>query len=287
MSINPVMRLSCCDVPTVYSNKQSYYECLCYLGYKINECVNALNDYQDDYQQYTDNKVAELKKYVDNLDKETRAYVDDRWNDLNGTVQGYYTELTGKISTLDAKLAAEISRVESDLSEAIETLNRSIETVDGELRAYTDLKINEVYRYIRDYYVNTIKIYDPSSGVYTSIQQALENVYNAVRYFSITAQEFDGVGLTAKQFDDKNLLAAQFDLYGVFIFGKPAFLYMNNPVTGEYQYYQDVITALADLHRDTPITASAFDALQLTATVFDGKLITAENFDNNAGNLLP
>lgn len=286
MAINPVMQLTCCDVPTVYSNKQSYYECLCYLGYKINECINALNDYQDDYQKYTDDKVAELKDYVDGLNTAMKTYVDGRWNDLNTHINSVYTELNGDITALDAKLDAEISRVEAEIAEKVEQLNQLIEKVDGDLREYVDLSIEQVYRYIRDYYVNSIKIYDPSTGVYTSIQQALENVYNAVRYFSITAQEFDGVGLTAKQFDDNNLLAAQFDLYGVFIFGKPSFLYMNNPLTGELQFYQDVIASLADLHRDNPITASAFDALLLTATAFDSKNITAENFDNNAGNLL-
>lgn len=286
MAINPVMQLACCDVPTVYSNKQSYYECLCYLGYKINECINALNDYQDDYQKYTDDKVAELKDYVDGLNSKMKTYVDGRWNDLNTHINSVYTELNGDITTLDAKLDAEIARVEADIAEKVEQLNQLIEKVDGDLREYVDLSIEQVYRYIRDYYVNSIKIYDPSTGVYTSIQQALENVYNAVRYFSITAEEFDGVGLTAKQFDDNNLLAAQFDLYGVFIFGKPSFLYMNNPLTGELQFYQDVISSLADLHRDNPITASAFDALLLTATAFDGKNITAENFDNNAANLL-
>lgn len=286
MSLTPVMRLSCCDVPTVYSNKQSYYECLCYLGYKINECINALNDYQDDYQKYTDDKVAELKEYVDSLNTAMKSYVDGRWNDLNSTVNSYYTELTGKINVLDAKLDAEISRVENDIAEKINELNDLIETVDGELRAYINLKIDEVYAYIRDYYVNTIKIYDPATGAYTTIQQCVENIYNAVRYFAITASEFDGTGITAQEFDNENLLAAQFDLYGVFIFGKPAFLYMSNPLTGEYQFYQDVINDLANLHRDNPITASAFDALSLTASVFDGKQITAENFDNNAGNLL-
>lgn len=286
MAINPVMQLACCDVPTVYSNKQSYYECLCYLGYKINECINALNDYQDDYQKYTDDKVAELKKYVDGLNASMKTYVDGRWNALNTHINSVYTELNGDITTLDAKLDAEIARVEADIAEKVEQINQLIEKVDGDLREYIDLSIEQVYRYIRDYYVNSIKIYDPSTGVYTSIQQALENVYNAVRYFSITAQEFDGVGLTAKQFDDNNLLAAQFDLYGVFIFGKPSFLYMNNPLTGELQFYQDVITSLADLHRNSPITASAFDALLLTATAFDSKNITAENFDNNAANLL-
>lgn len=286
MAINPVMQLACCDVPTVYSNKQSYYECLCYLGYKINECINALNDYQDDYQKYTDDKVAELKDYVDGLNTQMKTYVDGRWNDLNTHINSVYTELNGDITTLDAKLDAEIAKVEAEIAEKVEHLNQLIEKVDGDLREYIDLSIEQVYRYIRDYYVNSIKIYDPSTGVYTSIQQALENVYNAVRYFSITAQEFDGVGLTAKQFDDNNLLAAQFDLYGVFIFGKPSFLYMNNPLTGELQFYQDVIASLADLHRDNPITASAFDALLLTATAFDSKKITAENFDNNAANLL-
>lgn len=286
MAINPVMQLACCDVPTVYSNKQSYYECLCYLGYKINECIKALNDYQDDYQKYTDDKVAELKDYVDELNSTMKTYVDGRWNDLNTHINSVYTELNGDITTLDAKLDVEIARVEAEIAEKVEQLNQLIEKVDGDLREYIDLSIEQVYRYIRDYYVNSIKIYDPSTGVYTSIQQALENVYNAVRYFSITAQEFDGVGLTAKQFDDNNLLAAQFDLYGVFIFGKPSFLYMNNPLTGELQFYQDVIASLADLHRDNPITASGFDALLLTATAFDSKNITAENFDNNAANLL-
>lgn len=287
MSLQPVMKLSCCDVPTVYSNKQSYYECLCYLGYKINECINTINDYQDDSQHYTDQKIAELKTYVDRLNSDMEKYVNSRWNDLNETVQGYYTELTGNIDVLNTKLDSEISRVEKDLAEAINTLNETIEAIDGELRAYTDLRINEVYRYIRDYYVNTIKIYDPTSGEYTTIQQCVNNMYNALRYFSITAQEFDSAGITAQEFDDNNVFAVQFDLYGVFVFGKPKWLYMNNPLTGEYQYYQDVIVSLADLHRDNPITASAFDALSMTATAFDAKQLTAENFDNNAANLLP
>lgn len=286
MSLTPVMKLSCCDVPTVYSNKQSYYECLCYLGYKINECINAIKEYQDDYQSYTDDKVAELKEYVDNLNTAMKKYVDGRWNDLNETVNSYYTELTGEINALDEKIDTDITRLENYLEDKISELNVLIDTFNAELKAYINLRIDEVYAYIRDYYVNSIKIYDPATGAYTTIQQCVENIYNAVRYFAITASEFDGTGITAKGFDDENLLAAQFDLYGVFIFGKPAFLYMSNPLTGEYQFYQDVINDLADLHRDNPITASAFDALNLTATVFDGKQITAENFDNNAGNLL-
>lgn len=59
--LKPLFPLLCCDVPSVYSNKQSYYECLCYIGYKVNECINAINGFTDAYKQYTNEKVEALK----------------------------------------------------------------------------------------------------------------------------------------------------------------------------------------------------------------------------------
>lgn len=64
--IKPLYPLLCCDVPSVYSNKQSYYECLCYIGYKVNECIEAINGFTNAYKQYTDEKVSQLKNMSTN-----------------------------------------------------------------------------------------------------------------------------------------------------------------------------------------------------------------------------
>lgn len=269
--LKPVVPLLCCDIPSVYSNKQSYYECLCYIGYKVNECIDAINGFTDAYKQYTDEKVAELKTYVDGLN-----------NDIYNHIAEVEKNIRNDMNKKDAELDKKIDDVQNNLIERINKLNVLIYQLNSETRQYIDSEVTKLYEYIKLYMPNSIKVLNPVKGYYTSLNQALGDMYDNLRYYALTCHEFDSLNLSCKEFDNLLLSCSEFDLYGAKRFRVDSNLYMHNPFTGKYVFYQDVINQLAELHFNNPITASEFDALLLTVTAFEAKALSAYTFDSNA-----
>jgi hypothetical protein len=263
--------LLCCDVPSVYSNKQSYYECLCYIGYKVNECINAINGFTDAYKQYTNEKVEALKIYVDNLNADIYKHITEVEKNIRQDMNAKDTELDEKIN-----------KVQADLLERINTLNILIYKLNAETREYIDSEVTKLYEYIKLYVPNNIQVLNPVKGYYTSLNQALSDMYDNLRYYALTCSEFDSLNLTCTEFDGLFLSCTEFDLYGAKRFRVDSNLYMHNPFTGKYVFYQDVIYQLAELHFNNPITAREFDALLLTVTEFEAKALSAYIFDSNA-----
>lgn len=269
--LKPLVPLLCCDIPSVYSNKQSYYECLCYIGYKVNECIDAINGFTDAYKQYTDEKVAELKTYVDGLN-----------NDIYNHIAEVEKNIRNDMNKKDAELDKKIDDVQNNLIERINKLNVLIYQLNSETRQYIDSEVTKLYEYIKLYMPNNIKVLNPVKGYYTSLNQALSDMYDNLRYYALTCHEFDSLNLSCKEFDNLLLSCTEFDLYGAKRFRVDSNLYMHSPFTGEYVFYQDVINQLAELHFNNPITASEFDALLLTVTAFEAKALSAYTFDSNA-----
>lgn len=269
--IKPLFPLLCCDVPSVYSNKQSYYECLCYIGYKVNECIDAINGFTNAYQQYTDEKVAELKAYIDGLNT-------DIYNHITEVEKNIREDMNAKDTELDEK----INRVQTQLLDKIGTLNILIYDLNAETRAHIDTEVKKLYDYINDYVPNNMEVLNPVRGYRTSLNQALADIYDNLRYYALTCKEFDSLNLTCAEFDELSINCSEFDLYGAKKFRVDINLYMHSPFTGKYVFYQDVINQLAELHFNNPITASEFDALLLTVKAFDAKALSAYTFDSNA-----
>lgn len=269
--LKPLVPLLCCDIPSVYSNKQSYYECLCYIGYKVNECIDAINGFTDAYKQYTDEKVAELKTYVDGLN-----------NDIYNHIAEVEKNIRNDMNKKDAELDKKIDDVQNNLIERINKLNVLIYQLNSETRQYIDSEVTKLYEYIKLYMPNNIKVLNPVKGYYTSLNQALGDMYDNLRYYALTCHEFDSLNLSCKEFDNLLLSCTEFDLYGAKRFRVDSNLYMHNPFTGKYVFYQDVINQLAELHFNNPITASEFDSLLLTVTAFEAKALSAYTFDSNA-----
>lgn len=269
--LKPLVPLLCCDVPSVYSNKQSYYECLCYIGYKVNECINAINGFTDAYKQYTNEKVEALKIYVDNLNADIYKHITEVEKNIRQDMNAKDTELDEKIN-----------KVQADLLERINTLNILIYKLNAETREYIDSEVTKLYEYIKLYVPNSIQVLNPVKGYYTSLNQALSDMYYNLRYYALTCSEFDSLNLTCTEFDGLFLSCTEFDLYGAKRFRVDSNLYMHNPFTGEYVFYQDVIYQLAELHFNNPITAKEFDVLSLTVAEFEAKALSAYIFDSNA-----
>lgn len=269
--LKPLVPLLCCDIPSVYSNKQSYYECLCYIGYKVNECINAINGFTDAYKQYTDEKIAELKKYIDRLNTDIYKHIAEVEKNIRQDMDNRDNELDEKIN-----------KVQTNLLNKISELNILIYQLNTETREHIDGEVKKLYDYINNYVPNNMEVLNPVKGYYTSLNQALGDMYDNLRYYALTCNEFDSLNLTCTEFDSLLLSCTEFDLYSAKRFRVDSNLYMHNPFTGEYVFYQDVIYQLAELHFNNPITASEFDALLLTVAEFEAKALSAYNFDSNA-----
>nr|DAP58423.1 MAG TPA: apolipoprotein [Caudoviricetes sp.] len=269
--LKPLVPLLCCDIPSVYSNKQSYYECLCYIGYKVNECIEAINGFTDAYKQYTDEKIAGLKKYIDNLNTDIYKHITEVEKNIRDDMNAKDTELDEKIN-----------KVQTQLLDKIGALNILIYDLNDETRAHIDTEVKKLYDYINDYMPNNMEVLNPVKGYRTSLNQALSDMYDNLRYYALTCNEFDSLNLTCTEFDNLLLSCTEFDLYGAKRFRVDSNLYMHNPFTGEYVFYQDVIYQLAQLHFNNPINASEFDGLLLTVTGFEAKALSAYTFDSNA-----
>lgn len=270
--------LSLCDVPTVYSWKQSYYECLCYLGAKINSCIEEINNFQDNYKQYTDEQINILKEYLLKKNSEVYTYIDNISLDLNTKI----SQLNNDIKELETELNIKISEKEAELKKIISDLDDKVEQNKGTIYNYIARELEKVYKYIETYYCENIKVYNPVTGLYQSITETIASLYNNLRFFAITCIEFDNSLITCEEFDSLLMTASEFDIYAKERIYKDKLYYMFDPFTGEWVFYQNVIIKLAELHMSSPITAKEFDLLDLTVTGFSEKTITAWNFDNEA-----
>lgn len=270
-NIKPLFPLLCCDVPSVYSNKQSYYECLCYIGYKVNECIEAINGFTDAYKQYTDEKIAGLKAYIDNLNTDIYKHIAEVEKNIREDMNAKDTELDEKIN-----------KVQTQLLNKISDLNILIYDLNAETRAHIDTEVKKLYDYINDYVPNNMEVLNPVKGYRTSLNQALADMYDNLRYYALTCNEFDSLNLSCTEFDNLLLSCTEFDLYGAKRFRVDSNLYIHDPFSGKYVFYQDVIYKLAELHFNNPITVSEFDALLLTVAGFEAKALSAYTFDSNA-----
>lgn len=271
--------------PSVYYNGMSYYEDICKLAGYINDIIAELSkldadkitsDVIDAVTEQLNASISDLRSYVDTQDKLLS-------NKIDNSVNGVYSELEKVKTDLNSK----ILQVNTELSESIRELESLVKQLNETTYIYIDNRIEFILDYIKNHVADTIKCYNPVNGRYTSVCDAISDVYGNLRYYGITAQQFDSLELTCNDFEGKQLSASQFDLYSLKELYKIPELYMFNPFTGDYVYYQDVIYELASRHYDNPITASEFDGVAgLTCTTFETYNMTAYQFDNNAKSIL-
>lgn len=287
MEITPLIKLNCCNLPSVYNDKQSYYEVLCYLENKINECISSINNFTDAYKEYTDTQIAQLKATLESEIHSLEEYV----NTQVATFKGY---VDGKIATVESDynekitiLEVSINRKINDISSSLTELTKTVYRLNSETYVYINQQIDRLIEYIDKYVCNNIQCYNPVTGQYDSICKSLGDIYDSARYCGITCDEFDGLALTCDGFERLSMTAHDFDLYAGCKLIPSSQLYMFSPLTGEYMFYQDVIYQLAELHTNAPITVNDFDALKsLTCNSFVGHNMTAYTFDNTAKDIL-
>lgn len=234
------------SLPASYDRSVSYLEMIAKLLEKVNEIIDQLNAFDNDTKNYVDRQIAAIKGYINQ-----------------------------KIIELTVKHDADISDLNNKVGEAISNIMNYVDAKN--LVTETKLKI-----YISDlvrYNGKAVYIVNPITGQVDSLQNVLNAYYDYIRYYAMTAIEYDEFGLTAGEYDEKGITAISYDMYGIFdIYHR--FTYMISPFTGEIEDMRDVIYKLATFHSGA-YTAGEYDAKEFTCTAFDNYDLTAFDWDFN------
>lgn len=197
-------------LPLTYNASITYYEQVGQLVYKINELIDAMNSYAEDYKSYTDEQIALLKKYVDSQITEVYAYADkiniDLTNLIGITADNLKADYISKInqlnSSLNARITQEVFTINNRITSEVITLNTRISLEVQNLKDYIDSQLID------------IKVIDPTTGLISDLQTTLNNIVNLMKDDVLTAEQYDALNLTAQTYDNKKLTAYQYDFNG-------------------------------------------------------------------------
>lgn len=197
-------------LPLTYNASISYYEQVGQLVYKINELIDAMNSYAEDYKSYTDEQIALLKKYVDSQINEVYAYADkiniNLTNLIGITADNLKADYIGRINQLNASLNARITQ-------EVFTINNRITSEVITLNTRISLEVQNLKDYIDSQLID-IKVIDPTTGLISDLQTTLNNIVNLMKDGALTAKQYDALNLTAQTYDNKKLTAYQYDFNG-------------------------------------------------------------------------
>lgn len=269
-----------CNVPSVYSNKQSYYEVLCYINYKLNELIDVYNKLEFDYKTYVDSQLQGVKDYADEKDaihsKEDRAYTDEKTKETLNSAKTYADNLNNQMSNradgIESKVKTNeknISNLRTDLTqETIEregadklldqkiiALETMVTTRLAQLKDYVDKadlatknwfnsELMLMKQWVENHYQKTYTIRNPWRGYKTDLQSCIDDIFSVYRPLSMSCSQLDNIIPEVTYIDSENLSCNDFDFNGLRVKQYLSDAYMHSPVSGRYLKLQDVIAEI-------------------------------------------
>lgn len=261
------------------------------LGWLIKEFTEIRNEY-DALKEFIERYPTEYAALVSRIEalentmSTFEAQIEQRFDDLE-------TSLNNEIARQIAVGLAEIDRAIGEMRAALTEIRAEVDRMRVELTAevrsyydlstyYTDAKIQELINSLPD--LTTVYVFNPVRGELTTIQIAVNDLYDLARVDALTALEYDSLGLTAAEYDALLLTALEYDRYGLYYmelngYYRNPFHFMTSPFTGETVRLEVVINELASLHKDDALTAGEYDALAIDADYYDSLDLTAFDYD--------
>lgn len=137
----------------------------------------------------------------------------------------FIEEYSGKIEEIEAEVASlrqEMTNFEQDITQSIALqfaeikveLQSMIATALVQAKAYTDSVAAGLEEEIQQISIGQISVFDPTTGLYSPLQTAIDNLYTVSRTDALTASEYDGLELTATEYDGYKLTATEYDRNG-------------------------------------------------------------------------
>lgn len=244
---------------------------------RVDGIENEINTFEAQIERRFDDLDAAIHHDFDVLSAEIRSELAQTKAEIEREFADALAEFTRLFNELKASVELEIARMKSDILDLQYELSVQIASVREDTRIYIDAKFEDFIAHLPDY--EHLIVRNPVTGQQTTVQAALDSLYDLFNVDGITAGEYDALMLSAGDYDDLEITAGEYDKHARTILGVPdERYYMRSPFTGEIVPVKDVVMDLWGLHNQG-ISAGDFDALELTAGEFDALEIQAYYYD--------
>lgn len=154
------------------------------------------------------------------------------------------------------------------LNEVIKQVNQNTEFINNYSGKIEEIeaKIDQLYSDMDEFKADTM------ADINARFQQIIIELNSAIATCLVQANAYTDSKYAQLQQEIEQIVVGQITVY--------------DPTTGVRSPLQTVIDNLYDSGRDSALTASEYDALDLTATAYDGYDLTAIEYDSNGKNLL-
>lgn len=250
--------------PIVYAGDMTLLDRVMMIQKELDELENYVKtgDFLKPAYQYTDRKITELSndtaeklKALSDTVNNNKAQFDESIIQINASLNNIYSDLTALGTEIDTKIESAMKTVLYDVEQL--------------LIGY-------------DIYVTS-----PVSGRKTTVQNALDEIYEATALNALTASEYEQIGISAENYDKRMISANDYDRKSRFIFLKELYFSTISPFTGLKETCCDIVNEIVNyLKNGKAITATEYDALSLGASDYDNKNVTAYNYDWNGKQIL-
>lgn len=161
---------------------------------KLNEVIAQTNKNSEFIDEYT-GKIEEIEAEIIALRADYEQFTTDITNELND----FKVEINNSIALQFAQIKVELQAM--------------IATALTQANAYTDYVANQLHEEIEAVSVGAIRVYDPTNGMYSPLQDVLDNIYGANRD-ALSASEYDALDITATYYDGLQITAFDYDMHG-------------------------------------------------------------------------
>lgn len=271
-------------LPTVYSNSLSYYEELCQFRYKLNEVIEAFNEYEEIILQLQ-NLTVEIDGMLADINSIKTKLVS-----IDSTLEGLQNQYLA-LQQVDAILQSEIDALKVELNKAIVNYNTIIDYVD---KAVAGVEVENSTAWVRlENYINTQNrmlqlqidelekqilpisqnVYNPIRGIRESFDDNNWDIYQDLRYGGFTNAELSEFGVSNETVANLVHNNRDFALHAKERFKRH---YLFSPVTGKEVSHANAISQ-AIISVIGAITNNAFTVA--TNTILNSHMI-ANNLTN-------
>lgn len=258
--------------PSVYYNGLSYYEDLCKLAGILNDVIGEIEKIDIDSVKsdvdYLKEQQVLLNKQMENLANNVAGVMDN----VDNALKLYHNQVLMELASTTSNLTTFVNSQLSQLKIYIDSQDNAILS---ELRYQIELLKNSIPE------LTTVIVKSPLTGKLIPIQDAINELWDNLRVYALTAYEYDSMLLTAEKYDGFKLTAIEYDYYAKERIYSDPVLYPFSPWTGQRVFYQEILYKLVDYHRTNGITAKQYDDKKLTAQSYDSLSITAFEYDWN------
>lgn len=163
---------------------------------------NYVNSENAALKQYVDKEIADMIEQVDAQDKALRLYVQNEISQIRIDVNKYLDDNREWTVNYVANQLALLLAMINALNQKIADVKRYSDNQNTALKLHLEKMINDLEQKIVDITVNQVYVVDPASGAVVDIQQALNNMWDNLTYWKLTALEYGKLQLTAEAYDN-------------------------------------------------------------------------------------